>query len=263
MVREGLLQACSASPTTRTAKEITKAYRKLARELHPDKNPGDAAAEERFKEVSAAYDVLGDEAKRREYDEVRRLGPMGGGARRWRPAASRSTSTTSATAAASATCSGRCSVAAGRGGGRAVGVGPQRGEDVSAELTLDFADAVRAASPRRCTSPPTRSARRATAPAPSPAPAPKVCSSLRRPRRRRRQPGHVLVLLAVPRAPGRGVVIEEPARHAAARGIERRAREVQARIPAGVADGQTIRLKGRGAPGRNGGPPAICSSRST
>ncbi len=65
---------------TATAKEITKAYRKLARELHPDKNPGNAAAEERFKAVSAAYDVLGDETKRAEYDEVRRLGPVG---RRW------------------------------------------------------------------------------------------------------------------------------------------------------------------------------------
>ena len=60
-------------------KDITKAYRKLARQLHPDKNPGNAIAEERFKEVSAAYDVLGDEAKRKEYDEVRRLGPMAGG----------------------------------------------------------------------------------------------------------------------------------------------------------------------------------------
>ena len=65
-------------PETATAKDITKAYRKLARELHPDKNPGDSAAEERFKAVSAAYDVLGDEAKRGEYDEVRRLGPVGG-----------------------------------------------------------------------------------------------------------------------------------------------------------------------------------------
>ena len=65
-------------PETAPAKDITKAYRKLARELHPDKNPGDTAAEERFKAVSAAYDVLGDEAKRAEYDEVRRLGPIGG-----------------------------------------------------------------------------------------------------------------------------------------------------------------------------------------
>ncbi len=63
----------SASP-----KDITKAYRKLARQSHPDANPGDTKAEERFKEISAAYDVVGDEAKRKEYDEVRKLGPMGG-----------------------------------------------------------------------------------------------------------------------------------------------------------------------------------------
>src|SRR5579872_7297345 len=57
---------------TATAKEIGRAYRKLAKQYHPDANPG---SEEKFKEVSAAYDVLGDEAKRKEYDEVRRLGP--------------------------------------------------------------------------------------------------------------------------------------------------------------------------------------------
>ena len=62
-----------------SAKDITKAYRKLARENHPDANPGNAAAEERFKEISAAYDVLSDDEKRREYDEVRRMGPMGMG----------------------------------------------------------------------------------------------------------------------------------------------------------------------------------------
>ncbi|HRE02374.1 MAG TPA: DnaJ domain-containing protein, partial [Ilumatobacteraceae bacterium] len=62
---------------TASAKDITKAYRKLARDNHPDTHPGDEAAENRFKEVSAAYDVVGDEAKRAEYDEVRRQGPMG------------------------------------------------------------------------------------------------------------------------------------------------------------------------------------------
>ena len=53
---------------TATPKEITKAYRKLARESHPDANPGNSAAEDRFKEISAAYDVLNDEAKHKEYD---------------------------------------------------------------------------------------------------------------------------------------------------------------------------------------------------
>src|SRR4051794_132570 len=64
--------------STATQKDITKAYRKLARENHPDTNPGNTAAEERFKEISAAYDVVGDAEKRKEYDEVRSLGPLGG-----------------------------------------------------------------------------------------------------------------------------------------------------------------------------------------
>jgi molecular chaperone DnaJ len=63
---------------TASQKDIKSAYRKLSREYHPDANPGDTAAEERFKEVSAAYDVVGDAEKRKEYDEVRKLGPMGG-----------------------------------------------------------------------------------------------------------------------------------------------------------------------------------------
>ncbi|NBO56703.1 MAG: molecular chaperone DnaJ, partial [Actinobacteria bacterium] len=66
-------------PQNASAKDITKSYRKLARQYHPDTNPNNAAAEEKFKEISAAYDVLGDDDKRREYDEVRRMGPMAGG----------------------------------------------------------------------------------------------------------------------------------------------------------------------------------------
>lgn len=61
-----------------TSEEITKAYRKLARKYHPDANPGDSGAEERFKAISAAYDVVGDDKTRAEYDQVRRLGPLGG-----------------------------------------------------------------------------------------------------------------------------------------------------------------------------------------
>jgi molecular chaperone DnaJ len=92
---------------TATAKEIKSAYRKLSRQYHPDQNAGDAAAEERFKEISAAYDVVGDAERRKEYDEVRRLGPAAagfpGGRRRAAPASG------SRTWATSATCSAACS----------------------------------------------------------------------------------------------------------------------------------------------------------
>jgi molecular chaperone DnaJ len=64
---------------TATAKEIKSAYRKLSRQYHPDANSGDAGAEERFKEISAAYDVIGDEDKRTAYDRAREMGAAGFG----------------------------------------------------------------------------------------------------------------------------------------------------------------------------------------
>jgi len=64
--------------STATQKEITSAYRTLARKHHPDANPDDPSAEEKFKKISAAYDVIGDEDRRKQYDQVRRMGPLGG-----------------------------------------------------------------------------------------------------------------------------------------------------------------------------------------
>ena len=125
-----------------TAKEITKAYRKLARDSHPDTHPGDAAAEERFKDVSAAYDVLGDEAKRKEYDEVRRLGPSAAFGARWAAVAAGGGQSFNVGADGLGDLLGQMFGRGRRGGGASAGGGPQRGADLEATLTLDFADAV-------------------------------------------------------------------------------------------------------------------------
>jgi molecular chaperone DnaJ len=236
---------------TATAKEITKAYRKLARELHPDKNPGNAQAEERFKAVSAAYDVLGDDAKRAEYDEVRRLGPMGAGG----PGGFTFNMDDAAAGGFGDLLGQMFGRMGGRGGtGAASGVGPRRGADVQAELTLDFVDAARGMS---TTLHLTSDAQCATCSGSGarPGTTPKLCPQCGG--RGVIDDNQGLFSFSTPcrRCAGAGTVIEDPCPTCRGSGIEKRAREVQARIPAGVSDGQTIRLKGRGAPGRNGGPP--------
>jgi len=236
---------------TASAKDITKAYRKLARELHPDKNPGDSAAEERFKAVSAAYDVLGDETKRAEYDEVRRLGPVGGGPG---PGGGFAFNMDDMAGGGLGDLLGQMfRNRGGAGGGGQSGVGPRRGTDIQAELTLDFADAARGltttlhlTSDAQCSTCHGSGARPGTTP--------KLCPQCGG--RGVIDDNQGLFSFSSPcrRCGGGGTVIEEPCPTCRGAGIEKRPREVQARIPAGVSDGQTIRLKGRGAPGRNGGP---------
>lgn len=236
---------------TATAKEITKAYRKLARDSHPDTHPGDDKAEERFKEVSTAYDVLGDDAKRKEYDEIRRLGPsafgpMGGG-----PGGGGQSFNVGADGLGDLL--GQMFGRGRRGGGASAGGGPQRGADVEATLTLDFADAVRGMTTTLYL---TTDAQCSTCNGSGAKPGthPKVCSRCGGRGVVDDNQGFFSLSSPCPACGGRGVVIEEPCPTCYGSGVEKRQREVQARIPAGVSDGQKIRLKGRGAPGRNGGP---------
>ena len=223
-----------------SAKEITRAYRKLARELHPDKNPGDTAAEERFKAVSAAYDVLGDEARRAEYDEVRRLGPMAG--------------------------QGGFSFDVGDMGGfgdlfgqmftngrQRGSAGPRRGVDQSARLTLSFYDAAKGVttslnvtSEGRCET--------CTGSGAQPGSEPRLCGVCGGRGAVDENQGPFSFSTPCRGCNGHGRIVDDPCEICGGIGATVGHRTVQVRIPSGVNDGQTIRLKGRGGPGRNGGP---------
>lgn len=237
-----------------TPKEITKAYRKLARESHPDTHPGDAAAEERFKEISAAYDVLGDDAKRREYDEVRRLGPMAGGFGPGQGGAGAGGHSFNVGADGLGDLLGQMFGRGRRGGGASASAGPQRGGDVEATLTLDFADAVRGITTTLYLTTDVQCGT-CTGSGAKPGTSPKMCSRCGGRGVIDDNQGFFSLSSPCSSCGGRGVVIEQPCSICYGTGIEKRQREVQARIPAGVSDGQRIRLKGRGAAGRHGGPP--------
>jgi molecular chaperone DnaJ len=141
-----------------------------------------------------------------------------------------------------------------RGGGPSAATGPRRGADIEASLTLDFADAAKGIT---TTLHLTTDAQCSTChgSGAKPGTAPKVCSRCGGRGVIDDNQGFFSLSSPCPACAGRGVIVEEPCPTCRGSGIEKRAREVQARIPAGVADGQRIRLKGRGAPGLNGGPP--------
>ena len=229
-----------------SASDVTKAYRKLAKELHPDANPGDAAVEERFKEVASAYDVLGDTSKREAYDEVRRLGPMAGAFGPGGPGPAGGFNLNFEQVGDLGNLLGDLLGRRGGRGGRG-GAAP-RGADIETEVHIDFADAVSGATvpvpvtgEARCRTCKGLGAKPPSQPRPCP-----TCSGAGV-----NNENQGLFSFSRPCTPcaGRGTVIDDPCTSCAGRGIEHRRREVKARIPAGVTDGQRIKLPGRGAPG--------------
>ena len=242
-----------------TPKDITRAYRKLARELHPDANPGDAASEERFKEVSAAYDVVGDETKRKEYDEVRAMGPMGGagfggpggpGGAGFRPGPG---GFNFEGGDISDLLGGMFGGGGGRRGRGGRGSGPQRGADLEASLRLDFREAVAGVettisvtSDMPCSTCHGSGARPGTSRT--------TCSNCGGRGVLDDNQGMFSFSSPCNACGGAGSVVTDPCSTCRGQGIERRPRQVKVRIPAGVDEGQRISLKGRGGAGRNGGP---------
>jgi molecular chaperone DnaJ len=243
---------------TATDKEIGKAYRKLAKQYHPDANPG---SEDRFKEVSAAYDVLGDAAKRKEYDEVRRLGPVGNpfaGMGNERPGGFGGTFHVDDLGDLLGNIGnifgrGNRGRAGGRGRAGAAG-GPQRGADLETSLHLSFLDAVHGITTTvNLTSEVACHTCGGSGAAPGTVPV--VCSVCGGQGVINDNQGLFSFSQPCQACGGAGMRIEKPCPTCHGIGVEAKARQVKVRIPAGVEDGQRIRVKARGAAGRGGGPP--------
>jgi molecular chaperone DnaJ len=241
-----------------TKDEIRKAYRKLSKQLHPDSG-GD---EERFKEVSAAYDVLGDEAKRKEYDDVRKLGPMGnpfggGGGNPFGGGGPGGFTSTFRVDDLGDLLGGMFGRGGGGGGprGRPSGraAGPRRGDDLEAELHLAFDDAVNGVETTvNVTSDAACTTCGGTGAAPGTSPV--ICSTCGGRGVKDENQGLFSFSQPCRDCKGTGMRVETPCKDCRGSGVVHRPRSVKVRIPAGVADGQRIRLKGRGAVGANGGP---------
>lgn len=235
-----------------SAKEITRAYRRLARQHHPDANSGNKDAEERFKEISAAYDIIGDAEKRKEYDEVRRLGPVGAtfGGGGGRPGGFGFTTEGGEFGDLLGDLLGRTF----RRGGPRGRTAPQRGADLEAELQLSFEAAVRGVTTSvnvtteaACEVCHGTGAKPGTSPRPCPECGGRGVLD--------EDQGFFSFSTPCTVCRGSGLRIDDPCPTCRGSGMVRRPRQMKVRVPPGVVDGQRIRLAGRGAPSRLGGQP--------
>jgi molecular chaperone DnaJ len=222
--------------------EIKKAYRKLARKYHPDRNAGDKQAEERFKEISAAYDVLGDAEKRKEYDRGGMFAGTGagGGGFGGFDAGSFSDILTNLFGGAG-----------GRTGTRAPRA--ERGRDLEAEVSISFDQAIDGAQ-IPLTVPTSQMCATCHGTGARPGTAPKVCPRCQG--RGIESQGQGLFSISQPcsRCGGTGAIIEDPCPTCDGSGAVRTLKKYRVNIPAGVRDGSRVRLAGKGEPGRNNGP---------
>ncbi|MDR2975036.1 MAG: molecular chaperone DnaJ [Propionibacteriaceae bacterium] len=246
-----------------TDDQIKKAFRKLARQYHPDQNKS-PEAEQKFKDVTEAHDVLSDSKTRQEYDQARSLygsggfrfpGSGGGGAR--------GGSVNFDDLFSGGNIGGMGAGMGGLGdllgglfnqaGGRSTARGPKRGNDVETEVTLSFREAangtmisVRSSSDTVCEACHGTGAKAGTTP--------RVCPSCEGSGMTAKQSGAFAVSEPCPTCHGRGLILDDPCPVCHGTGQGHSQRTVQVRIPAGVLDGQRIRVKGKGTPGPNAGP---------
>src|SRR3954453_19928671 len=238
--------------------EIKKAYRKLARQYHPDKNPGDKAAETKFKEISAAYDVLGDPEKRKQYDRGG-LGAFFGGGQGAPGGGFAGGFDAGGIGDILRDLFGGGAGAGGPGSGpggfgrQPRGPRPERGRDLESEVSIGFDQAIHGAQvPLNV--PVSQICSTCTGTGAKPGTSPKTCPRCNG--RGVESQGQGLFSISQPcsQCHGSGTIIEDPCPTCHGSGATRTVKKYRVNIPAGVKDGSRVRLAGKGEPGRNGGP---------
>jgi len=227
-----------------TEDEIKKAYRKLARQYHPDRNPGDKQAEERFKQISQAHDVLSDADKRKAYD--RGTGPFGGFAPGgFDPSSFGGVGDILSDLFGRAGSRGQGGVRGGQGGWAS---GASRGRDLETEVSLTFDQAVHGAQVPLAvpTSQPCPTCHGTGA---KPGTVPKVCPVCNGRGLESQSQGIFSMSQPCSNCHGSGTVIEDPCPTCGGSGAQRSVRRMRVNVPAGVRDGSRIRLPGKGEPG--------------
>src|SRR4051812_14224496 len=232
--------------------EIKKAYRKLARQYHPDRNPGDKTAEERFKEVQGAYDTVGDPEKRKQFDQGGGIfGGFGSGAPSggFDPGSFRGNF-----GGFGDILSDRFGGAGGGPAGRGGRPQPERGRDLETEVSLSFEQAMEGGQVP-ITVPVNASCKTCHGTGARPGTTPTVC-----PRCQGRgvisEGGGALFSISqpCPQCGGTGTEIKDPCPTCHGSGQTRETKRYRVNIPAGVRDGSRVRLAGKGEPGLRGGP---------
>jgi molecular chaperone DnaJ len=232
-----------------SAEEIKKAYRKLAAQYHPDRNPGDASAEERFKEVQNAYDVLSNAEKRAQYD---RFGSADG-RRGFDPRDFNFGGGGNFTINDLGDLGDLFGGLFNRGGTRTRRPQPERGSDVEVVVNVSFEDSLRGLETKIPVEV-TTACRECGGTGAEPGTTPIICPECNGRGVVSESQGLFALSQPCPRCRGNGTVVEKPCHKCGGSGRERRTRRYTVKIPAGVKDGTRIKLKGKGEVGAAGGP---------
>jgi molecular chaperone DnaJ len=239
-----------------TAEEIKKAYRKLARTYHPDRNPDDKRAEERFKEISQAHDVLGDPEKRKQYDSG--SGPFAGGAAGGPGFGGFGNFDFDASSMGDILSNlfgggGSGPGGAGTAGGRRAKARPQRGADLETEVRISFDQSISGAQvPLSVSTTGVCSTCHGTGA--KPGTTPKVCPRCEGRGIETQGQGMFSISQPCSLCGGSGTVIEDPCPTCHGSGAVRGVKRFRVNIPAGVKEGSRIRVPGKGEEGVRGGP---------